>query len=70
MLYFGKRVRSFYERKIGSVNLKALKILNVKVGGLKKKSAALAIIAKVCPSTFFLDSSPPGFKSFSKFDGQ
>ena len=40
----------------------------VKVEGLKKKSAASAITAEVCASTFGPDSSPLGLELFSKFD--
>ena len=45
------------------------KILAVKVGSLKKKSAA-AIPAELCAIVFGQDSSLPGVRSFSKFDGQ
>ena len=48
----------------------AAKLLVVKVRVLKKKSAALAIPAKVCARAFSQDSSPPGVESFSKFDSQ
>ena len=40
----------------------ALKLLAVKVGALKKKSAASAIPAKLCASAFSLDSSLPGIE--------
>ena len=39
-MYFGKGIRSFNARNIGSVGQRALKLLAVKVGGLTKKSAA------------------------------
>ena len=52
------------------INPMKMKSLPFKVGGLKKKSAALAITIKVCASVFGLGSSLPGFESFSKFDGQ
>ena len=53
-----------------SVGQRAAKLLAVKFGGLKKKSAASAITAEVFASGFGLGSSPPGIESFSKFDGQ
>ena len=54
---------------MGSVDQRAAKLLAFKVGVLKKKSAALAITAEVCVSTFGPDLSLPGVKSFSEFDG-
>ena len=45
-------------------------MLAVKFGVLKKKSAISAIPAEVCASAFGPGSSPPGVKSFSKFDSQ
>ena len=50
-MYFGKGIRSFNPRNIGSVGQRALKLLAVKVGGLTKKSAALAISIEVYAST-------------------
>ena len=44
------------------------KLLAVKVGGLKKKSATLAIPPELCASAFGQGSSGPGVESFSKFD--
>ena len=41
------------------------KLLAVKVAGLKKKSAALTNIGKVCASAFGLGLSPHRFESFS-----
>ena len=38
-MYFGKRIRSFYARQMGSVGQRASKLLAVKVGDFKKKSA-------------------------------
>ena len=64
LIYFGKGFRSFHTSNIGLVGQRAAKLLAVKVGALKKKSAALAIPAEVCASVFGQDSSPPGFKSF------
>ena len=46
----------------------SVKLLAIKVGILKKKSAASAIPAKVCASAFGPGSSTPGVQSFSKFD--
>ena len=47
LLYFGKGFRSFNAGNIGSVGQRASKLLAVKVGGLKKNSAALAIAAEL-----------------------
>ena len=55
---------------MGSECQRAAKLLAVKVGSLKKKSAAAAIPAKLCAIVFGQDSSLPGVGSFSKFDGQ
>ena len=55
---------------MGSVGQWATKLLAVKFKVLEKKSATSAIAAKVCTSVCGLGSSPPGFKSFSKFDGR
>ena len=65
MLYFGKRIRSFYARKIGSVGQRASKLLAVKVGGLKKKSANRlpALLELLNP-----DSTAPRVEPFSNFD--
>ena len=52
-----------------SVGQWAAKLLAVKVGVLKKKSATLAIPAEVCASAIGPGSSGHGLKSFSKFDG-
>ena len=62
--------RSFDAKNFGSVGQRAAKLLAVKVGVLKKKSAALAIPPKVCARAFGPDSSLPGVKSFSKFDSR
>ena len=51
-----------------SVGQRAAKLLAVKAGLLKKKSAASAISAEVCASVFGLGSNPGAVKSFSKFD--
>ena len=39
LMYFFKRFRSIYAKNLGSAGQKAAKLLAVKVGGLKKKSA-------------------------------
>ena len=54
---------------MGSVGQRAAKLLAVKVGVLKKKSASLDILAELCASAFILGSSSPKVESFSKFDG-
>ena len=61
--------RSFNAKNFGSVGQRAAKLLAVKVGLLKKKSAASAIPAEVCASVIGPGSRTPGVKSFSKFDG-
>ena len=61
MLYFGKGFRSFHKGNIGFVGQRASKLLAVKVGVLKKKSAALAIPAELCASAF-----GPGSNHFQK----
>ena len=53
-----------------SVDQRAAKLLTVKVGVLKKKSAASAIPPKVCASAFGPGSSTSGVESFLKFDNQ
>ena len=53
-----------------SADQRASKLLAVKVGGLKKKSAASAIPADLCASAFGPGSSPGPLLSFSKFDSQ
>ena len=55
---------------MGSVDQWAAKLLAVKVGVLKKKSAALAIPADLCASAFGPGSIPDELKSFSKIDSQ
>ena len=55
---------------MGSECQRAAKLLAVKVGSLKKKSAAAAIPAELCAIVSGPDSSSPGVGSFSKFDGQ
>ena len=65
-----KGFRSFNAENVGFVDQRAAKLLAAKVEVLKKKSAALAIAAKVCASPFSLGSSPLRVESFWKFDGQ
>ena len=55
---------------LGCVGQRALTLLAVKIGGLKKKFATSAISAKSCASACGPDLSSPGVKSFSKFDGR
>ena len=52
-----------------SIGQRASKLLAVKVGGLKKKSATSAIPTKLCASALCPGSSWPRVESFSKFDG-
>ena len=68
LTHIEKRYRSFNAVNFGSVGQRALKLLAVKFGVLKKKSAASAISAKVCAITFDPGSIPGELESFSKFD--
>ena len=52
-----------------SVAQRTLKLLAIKVGGLKRKSAALAFKAKSCASALGPGLTLPEVKSYSKFDG-
>ena len=65
-----KKSRSFNANNFGSVDQRAAKLLAVKVGVLKKKSAALAIPPILCAISFRPGSIPGAVKSFSKFDSQ
>ena len=67
-MYFFKRFRTFNAKNLGSAGQRAAKLLAVKVGVLKKKSAASAIPADFCASAFGLGSIPGELESFSKFD--
>ena len=69
-MYFFKRFRCLNAEKLGYVGQRAAKLLAVKVGVLKKKSAASAIPPKLYAIAFGPGSSWPRVKSFSKFDGQ
>ena len=62
LIHFGKGFRSFHAGNVGSVGQRAAKLLAVKIGVLKKKSATLAITAKACASAFSPSSSLPGFE--------
>ena len=57
--------RSFSIVNMGSVGQRASKLLAVKVGGLKKKSATLALTAEEYSSAFDLGLTLPGVESFS-----
>ena len=69
MTCFKKRFRTFSAENFGSVGQRAAKLLAVKVGVLKKKSAASAIPPELYASAFGLGLIPGEVKSFSKFDG-
>ena len=69
-MYFFKRFRSFIAENLRSVGQRTTKLLAVKFGILKKKSATSAISAKVCASAIGLGSSLSGVELFSKFEGQ
>ena len=69
-IYFEESFISYNTFDICFVGQRAVKLLAVKFGVLKKKSAALAIPPKACASAFGPGSGTPGVKSFSKFDGQ
>ena len=70
LVCFFKRFRSFNAKNLGSVGQRAAKLLAVKVGVLKKKSAASAIPANACAIAFGPGSNPGAVESFSKFDSQ
>ena len=53
-----------------SIGQRALKLLAVKIGGLKKKSVASAIPPVLCAIAFGPGSMPGPLESFSKFDGR
>ena len=56
--------------KLRSVGQRAAKLLAVKVGVLKKKSAASAIPPELSAIAFGLGSNPGPLQSFSKFDSR
>ena len=66
LICFFKKFRFFNSENISSVNQKASssKLLAVKVGDHKKKSADLAITAEACASVIGPGSSGTGVKSF------
>ena len=66
LIHLWKGLSSFHICNKGSLGQGAAKLLGIKDGGFKRKSAALAITAEVCSSAFCL--GPPGFESFSKID--
>ena len=68
LTHFEKMFRSFDAKNFGSVGQRTAKLLAVKVGLFKKKSAASAIPAKVCASAIGPGSRTSRVKSFSKFD--
>ena len=63
-----KGFRYFNTGNIGSVGQRAAKLLAVKVGGIKIKSAGRPALAPLKP--VYSDLSSPGVESFSKFYGQ
>ena len=63
-----KKSRSFNAKNFGSVGQRAAKLLAVKFGVLKKKSATLAIPAEVFASACCPGLNTRGVESFSKFD--
>ena len=65
---FFKRCRSFNDVNMESLDKRASKLLAVRFGSLKKKSATLAFSAEECASVFDPDSSTSKVESFSKFD--
>ena len=70
MFYFERGFRSFHTGSIGSIGQRATKLPALKVGGLKKMSASLAITADAFVSAISPGSSGTGVESFSNFDGQ
>ena len=65
-----KKCRSFNAKNFKAENQRAAKLLAVKVGVLKKKSAASAIPPELCASVIGPGSSSSRIKSFSNFEGQ
>ena len=60
--------RSFIALNLRSISQRTLKLLAVKLRGLKKKSATLAIPADLCASAFGPGLNLGVVESFSKFD--
>ena len=69
MIFF-KRFGSFVAENLESVGQRAAKLLAVKVGVLKKKSAASATPPKLSAIAFGPGSNPGEVESFSKFDSR
>ena len=65
LIHFWKGFRFFHPGIVGFVGQRASKLLAVKDGALKNKSATLAIIADMSASMSGQGSSLPGFESFS-----
>ena len=70
LVYLFKSFRSFNPVNIRSIGHRASKLPVVKVGSLKKKSAASAIAAYSVYKHICLGLSLTGFVSFSKFSRQ
>ena len=70
LTHFEKGFRSLNAENLRSVDQRAAKLLAVKVGVLKKKSAPSAIPAELCASVIGPGSSSSGVELFSKFEGQ
>ena len=64
-----KEFTSCNAKNLGSVDQRASKLLAVKFGVLKKKSAPSAIPAKLCASVISPGSSSSEVELFSKFEG-
>ena len=70
LIHFENKIRSWNAENFGSVGQRAAKLLAVKVGVLKKKSAASAIPPELSAIAFGLGSNPGPLQSFSKFDSR
>ena len=62
--------KSFNVENLRSLSQRTSKLIAVKIGVLKKKFAASAILLKLCASAIDLGSSSYGIELFSKFEGQ
>ena len=62
--YFEERFRSFHTFHIRSVGQRAVKILAIKFGGLKKNCHPVSVKLHLCSPGL----TPTGFKSLLKFD--
>ena len=65
-----KENRSLNAENLKSIDQRASKLPAVKIGVLKKKSAASAIPPKLCAIAFGPGWIPAELESFSKFDSQ